>query len=161
MKREGVLNFLCDLNTMSPLFTPFHTWCQRYSKDTKPILDNFQKILKGKHTSLTKYWNLFHHADTLRTQMARVKQQTEEGKKSHCKTIESSYCTASSAKDTSNLIYLDILRIHLEQGTLVKIMKCILIIAHTWQYAFKMWKINSTVKRHTKKAFLVCECSFD
>ena len=40
--------------------------------------------------------------------MACVKQQTEEGKKSHCKTIESSYCTASSAKDTSNLIYLDI-----------------------------------------------------
>ena len=95
MKREGVLNFLCDLNTMSPLFTSFHAWCQRYSKDTKPILDNFQKILKGKHTSLTKYWNLFHHADTLRAQMARVKQQTEEGKKLHCKTIESSYCTAS------------------------------------------------------------------
>ena len=44
MKREGVLNFLCDLNTMSPLFTPFHTWCQRYSKDTKPILDNVKKI---------------------------------------------------------------------------------------------------------------------
>ena len=111
MKREGVLNFLCDLNTMSPLFTPFHTWCQRYSKDTKPILDNFQKNeihRKGKHTSFKIYWNLFHHADTLRAQMSRVKQQTEEGKKSHCKTIESSYCTASSAKDTSNLIYLDI-----------------------------------------------------
>ena len=30
--------------------------------------------------------------------MARVKQQTEEGKKSHCKTIESSYCTASYCK---------------------------------------------------------------
>ena len=99
MKREGVLNFLCDLNTISPLFTPFHTWCQRYSKDTKPILDNVKKIRnpskRKTHTCFKIYWILFHHANTLRAQMARVKQQTEEGKKSHCKTIESSYCTAS------------------------------------------------------------------
>ena len=58
MKREGVLNFLCDLNTMSPLFTPFHTWCQRYSKDTKPILDNFQKVRNPSKRQAHKFQNL-------------------------------------------------------------------------------------------------------
>ena len=90
MRSEHNVTFIHSLSNLMPaLFKRYKTNIRQFSK-------KYEIHLKGKHTSFKIYWNLFHHADTLRTQMACVKQQTEEGKKSHCKTIESSYCTASS-----------------------------------------------------------------